>query len=246
MSQPKISVCIATYNGEQFILEQITSIITQLNTNDEIIISDDNSTDNTLNIIRDLNDSRIKIHINSGEKGYSSNFENALRQATGDYIFLSDQDDIWKNNKIQTCVKYLKNYDFIVSDATVINMHNEVLYDSFFSIRNPHKTLLGNLMKFGYLGCCFACRKSVINKSLPFPSHHKLATHDNWIFLIAIMFFKIKILDEKLILYKRHTSNISTGGFIDKTTLGFKVKYRLYLIISLLKRSLSNLVMHIF
>ncbi|MDR2410223.1 MAG: glycosyltransferase [Bacteroidales bacterium] len=238
MSQPKISVCIATYNGEQFILEQIISILTQLTANDEVIISDDNSTDNTLNIIRDLNDSRIRIYINTGKKGYSSNFENALRQATGDYIFLSDQDDIWKNNKIQMCIKYLKYYDFIVSDATVINMKNEVLYDSFFSMRNPHKTLLGNLFKFGYLGCCFACRKNVINKSLPFPANHKLATHDNWIFLIALMFFKIKILDEKLIFYKRHTFNISTGGFVNKTTFGFKIKYRLYLIFSLLKRSI--------
>jgi glycosyltransferase involved in cell wall biosynthesis len=236
MSHPKISVCIATYNGEQFILEQITSILTQLAANDEVIISDDNSTDKTLNLIKTLNDKRIKIYINTGEKGYSSNFENALKQATGDYIFLSDQDDIWKNNKIQICVEYLKHYDFIVSDATVINMNNEILCNSFFSMRNPHKTLLGNLVRFGYLGCCFACRKNVIDKALPFPPNHKLATHDNWIFLIAIMFFKIKVLDEKLILYKRHTSNVSTGGFVDRTTLGFKIKYRLYLMIFLLNR----------
>jgi glycosyltransferase involved in cell wall biosynthesis len=236
MSQPKISVCIATYNGEQFILEQIGSIIPQLSINDEIIISDDHSTDNTLNIIRSLNDKRIKIYMNTREKGYSSNFENALKQATGDYIFISDQDDVWSNNKIKICLEYFKNYDFIVSDAVIVSQNNEILCDSFFSIRNPYKTLFGNLFKFGYLGCCFACRKNVINKALPFPQNHKFATHDNWIFLIAIIFFKIKILDEKLVLYKRHASNVSTGGFTDRTTFVFKIQYRLYLIIRLLKR----------
>jgi glycosyltransferase involved in cell wall biosynthesis len=240
MSQSKISVCIATYNGENFILEQIMSIINQINSNDEIIISDDNSTDNTLDIVKALNDNRIKIHINTGKKGYSSNFENALRHASGDYIFLSDQDDIWKNNKVKVCIEYLKKYDFIVSDANIINQENKILHDSFFAIRKPYKTLFGNLLKFGYLGCCFAYKRDVLKKSLPFPANYKLATHDNWIFLIAIVFFRIKILDEQLISYRRHDFNFSTGGFINKTTFGFKIKYRLYLIFYLLKRGFKQ------
>ena len=93
-----ISVCIATYNGEKYIKEQLLSILPQLGKKDEVIISDDHSTDNTLDIVKGLNDNRIKIVMNNREKGYTSNFENALSYAIGDYIFLSDQDDIWMSN----------------------------------------------------------------------------------------------------------------------------------------------------
>ena len=90
-----ISVCIATYNGEKYIEEQIASILPQLKENDEIIISDDYSTDNTIQVLTKINSKKIKIFKNQGEKGYTSNFENAIKQAKGNYIFLCDQDDVW-------------------------------------------------------------------------------------------------------------------------------------------------------
>lgn len=116
-----ISVCIATYNGEKYIKEQLLSILPQLGKKDEVIISDDHSTDNTLDIVKGLNDNRIKIVMNNREKGYTSNFENALSYAIGDYIFLSDQDDIWMSNKVDYCIAELKEYDLVVSDAILIN-----------------------------------------------------------------------------------------------------------------------------
>ena len=94
-----ISVCIATYNGGAFIKDQIYSILLQLSQNDEIIISDDGSRDSTLNILFSFNDSRIKIYKNGGKHGVVSNFENAIKHATGDYIFLCDQDDVWMPGK---------------------------------------------------------------------------------------------------------------------------------------------------
>ncbi len=75
----KISVCLATYNGEKYIKEQLNSILSQLGNDDEIIISDDHSTDNTIEIIKSLEDDRIKIFVNNLEKGYSKNFENAIK-----------------------------------------------------------------------------------------------------------------------------------------------------------------------
>ena len=84
-----ISVCMATFNGEKYIEEQINSILLQLGKEDEIIISDDGSTDNTLDIIRELNDERIKLYQNNKQHGYAHNFENALIHASGDYIFFS-------------------------------------------------------------------------------------------------------------------------------------------------------------
>lgn len=110
-----ISVCIATHNGAHYIKEQIESILCQLGTNDEIIISDDGSTDNTIDILLAFNDKRIIIyHYKQPVKSKHShiyvckNFENALKHAKGDYIFLADQDDWWMPNKVMKCLEDLK------------------------------------------------------------------------------------------------------------------------------------------
>mgnify|MGYP003392825684 CR=1 FL=1 len=95
-----ISVCIATYNGEKYIGEQIASILKQLNANDEVIISDDGSTDATLSIIKTFQDPRIRVILGPQKHSPTLNFENVLHHAQGDYIFLSDQDDVWKTNKV--------------------------------------------------------------------------------------------------------------------------------------------------
>ena len=99
-----ISVCMACYNGEKFIQEQVDSIICQLGLDDELIISDDGSNDRTLDILFSYEDSRIKILHNRACHGFVGNFENALSHAKGDYIFLSDQDDIWKKEKVQKVI----------------------------------------------------------------------------------------------------------------------------------------------
>ena len=119
----KISVCLATYNGEKYIKEQLDSILPQLSANDEIIISDDNSTDDTINIIRSLNDERIKIYVNK-TKGIVKNFENALNNASGDIIFLSDQDDVWKNDKVKKILSAFSSDNsltLVFSNAEIID-----------------------------------------------------------------------------------------------------------------------------
>ena len=125
-----ISVCMATYNGETYIKEQIESIINQLSSSDELIISDDKSTDNTLKIINEFKDPRIKIYIHEKDHGFVKNFENALEKAKGDFIFLSDQDDIWLPNKVAATLKELEYYDFVVSDCITINKYGEIISHS--------------------------------------------------------------------------------------------------------------------
>jgi len=226
----KISVCIATYNGEKYIHYQLESILMQLNKDDEVIISDDHSNDNTILEINKFKDSRIKIFYNSSEKGYTSNFENALKNAYGDIIFLSDQDDLWLPNKVKSTIRILKNNDFVVTDCKLIDENENVIAQSFYENRNNKKSLIGNLLKFGYLGCCFAFRKEILQKALPFPPIHKYCTHDNWLMLVAISYYRYCISDKKMILYRRHENNASDGGFGSNKTLIFKFKYRIYLL----------------
>lgn len=230
-----ISVCVATFNGEKYIQEQIQSVLPQLSEQDEIIISDDHSSDCTIKVIDDIGDSRIKVFMNQYEKGYVSNFQNALRHAAGEYIFLCDQDDIWLDNKVRHCMDLLQHYDFVVSDAIIINKDKEIISQSFYTERRIFSSLIGNILKFSFLGCCMAFKKDILQKALPFPVQHKYCTHDNWLFLVAKMFYKVKITPEKLILYRRHTSNASNGGFNSQTSLSFKITYRFYLIFHLLK-----------
>jgi glycosyltransferase involved in cell wall biosynthesis len=98
----KISVCIATFNGGRFIQEQVMSVLPQLGEEDEMVVSDDGSTDDTIPILKSFHDPRISIWQNNGRHGFIWNFENALTKAMGDVIFLCDQDDIWKPNKVET------------------------------------------------------------------------------------------------------------------------------------------------
>lgn len=233
-----ISVCIATYNGEKYIKEQLMSILLQIGEKDEIIVSDDHSSDDTIQIILSICDSRIKIVTNEGDKGYTSNFQNALLHAKGDYVFLSDQDDVWTENKVNYCINQLQKYDFVVSDAVVVDQNKNIISTSYFLERKIYHSLVGNIYRFGFLGCCMAFRKDVLSRALPFPKNHHYCTHDNWLFLVAKVFYKVNISSEKLILYRRHSSNASTGGFVNRTSLSFKICYRFYLLYHLLRLKL--------
>lgn len=231
-----ISVCIATYNGERFIKRQLETILQQIGKDDEIIISDDKSTDNTIKIIKAINAPVIHLYINEGEHGYTPNFENALKHARGEYIFLADQDDIWMPNKVETCMKFLIAYDLVVSDAIIVDREENLLYTSFFEKRRHYTTFWGNMLTMGYIGCCMAFRKNILSKVLPFPPNHKLCTHDNWILITGLRFYRVKFLKEKLIAYRRHDKNASVGQESASASTFFRIQYRLYLLIHLFKR----------
>lgn len=171
-----ISVCIATYNGEKYIKEQLKSVLLQLSVNDEVVVSDDGSNDNTVELIQSFSDSRIKLLLKNRFSSPVRNFENALKHAKGDYIFLCDQDDIWFPGKVKTMLSYLKQYDLVVSDCKVVDADLNVISESFFSGRLSGKGFWKNLIKNTYLGCCMAFRNEVLHYVLPFPD--KIAMHD--------------------------------------------------------------------
>lgn len=231
------SVCIATYNGAKFIKEQLDSILVQLNDHDEVIISDDHSTDETLAIVKSLNDKRIKIIHNTRERGYTNNFENAIESAAGDFIYLSDQDDVWMPNKIDFCSREFEKHDFLVSNAKIVDQNLQSRNSqTYFDLRGMSTGFLSDLTKMKSLGCCMAFRKKVLTKILPFPDNKKLCTHDFWILLVSEFYFKSKVIEDPLILYRRHESTASTGGESMGSSLAFKVKFRVYCLYKVLGR----------
>lgn len=221
----KISVCLATYNGEKYIKKQVDSILHQLSETDELIVSDDISTDNTVDIIRSFNDARIKVFINKRKLGVTANFNSALLKASGEVIFLSDQDDIWLDSKVSMSLSYLETYDLIVTNCKVIDENNSIIYESYFDVVNSGKGLIKNLYKSTYLGCCLAFNKKVLNAILPIPNN-LMMYHDWWIGFIAEQNFKVYFLNEPLLLYRRHSNAISSTLGKSNNSFFFKIKSR--------------------
>jgi glycosyltransferase involved in cell wall biosynthesis len=230
----KISVCMASYNGEKYIRQQIDSILPQLGESDELIISDDSSTDDTISVVKSINDNRIKLIKDQKFKSPVSNFENAIKNATGDFIFLCDQDDIWQPNKVESVLPFLKQYDLVVSDCKIVDGDLNIIEDSFFKKMHSSTGFWKNFVKNRYLGCCMAFRKEVLDNALPFPP--QIAMHDIWLGLCAELFGHPFFLNEPLVLYRRHGNNASFGSEKSKYTLMFKIKYRISLLKMLIKR----------
>ena len=220
-----ISVCIATYNGQQFIREQIDSILCQLSSDDEIIVSDNGSADDTISIINSIDDKRIKIIEGPRKHSPTPNFECAIKEAKGDYIFLADQDDVWKPNKVEVCIKWLQNYDCVVSDAEVTDSNLNPLYPSLYTIMQVRQGRIYNtIWKNGYTGCCMAFRRNVLKASLPFPKD--IPMHDIWIGNVAAYKYNVKFISEKLVLFRRHEDTISCNGKGSKYSIWQKIKFR--------------------
>lgn len=215
-----VSVCVTTYNGEKHIEEQLRSILSQLGDTDEVIVSDDGSDDHTLSIIHRIADSRVSIYHNTGKKGVIHNVENALGKAKGDYIFLSDQDDVWLPTKVACSLKGLQEAPLVVSDCYVTDENLQIVHDSFFAVNRSKQNKYLALLKNPYLGCCMAFHRSLLELVLPFPDH--IPMHDIWIGNVAAFRRSTKFLPDKLIYYRRHGNNVTTtsekskNGFIDK------------------------------
>lgn len=226
----KISVALAAYKGEQYIAEQIQSILNELGENDELIISDDYPEGKTFGVIKEFiaEDKRIR-YIEGPRKGVIKNFENALDACTGDVIFLSDQDDVWLPGKVEAIMNEIENgADLVLHDASVTDAKLNITEPSYFAIHGSNNSFVKNIIKNSFVGCCMAFTKEVMNESLPFP--RKLPMHDWWIALLAIKKRrKVVLLDKPFILWRRHGDNV-TGG---KTSSYQKIIWRVRIILSL-------------
>ena len=230
-----ISVCIATYNGELFISEQLSSILSQLGDDDEVVISDDQSTDRTLEIIAGFNDPRVKVFSHQRYTRHdfpldctTHNFQNALQHSRGDIIFLADQDDVWKPNKVNLCINELRDLDFVICDCLVTDESLNVVKHSYFSSMHTNLSALSNLGICTWLGCCMAFRRKVLDAALPFPETQ--VAHDLWLGLVASSKFRCKMIHVPLSYYRRHQDTVSPVSKKNSYGLWFKIKYRFFAI----------------
>lgn len=228
----KISVALAAYKGEDFIGEQLSSILTQLNDTDEVIVSDDFPQGKTREIVLEAaeKDTRIK-YIEGPASGLIMNFENAIKNCTGDYIFLADQDDVWLPDKVEKVTEeFEKGADLVLHNAMVTDGSLKITDTSFFSSHGTKAGYLNNVIRNSYMGCCMAFKSEFKEKILPFPEG--LPMHDQWIGLIAEKTGKVSLIRKPLILYRRHGGNM-TGG---KTSLKQKIMWRLSILQEVRKR----------
>lgn len=214
------SVVLATCQGERFLREQLEGILSQLSAEDEVIVSDDDSTDGTLAVLRGISDARIHVIANTKRVGYVANFERAIAQARGEVIFFSDQDDIWLPNKVSEFDSAIRRADCVASDAIVVDEELRVVHDSFFRLRGADRfDDLSIFRKPRIVGATLACRRAYLQTLLPFP---RGVPHDFWITMNAAFDRKLEVLSIPLILYRRHDRALSvtaTGQRRSVTTI---------------------------
>ncbi|RDK12132.1 glycosyltransferase family 2 protein [Cupriavidus lacunae] len=209
-----ISVCIATYNGEAYIREQLDSILEQLGGGDEVVVCDDQSRDRTLEIIAGYQDSRIRVYRNEARLGHVRNFERAMSLSKGEFIFLSDQDDVWLPGRVQLMMSRL------MEDSDV------ELVASNFDLIDPNGLRVGEFRKLGavkvsrfgqifaifagrapYFGCTFLLKRTLLESCLPIP--RGIESHDIWFALVASSVGKVVNLPVPTLLHRIHGGNLT-------------------------------------
>ena len=220
-----VSVAIATYNGEKYITDQLDSILKQLSSTDEIVISDDGSSDSTIDIIRRYQKEYSIIKLIKGpQKGVIKNFENAIRHCNNQIIFLADQDDIWLDNKVNEVVDVFlkkKKVNVVLHNMSFFN-ENGIVVEKFIDY---HPGFLMNILKSSYWGCCMAFRKNFCKKFLSIPKI--VPAHDQWIGIVGEKNKCSFFLNKNLIKHRIHESNVS-----QKTSLIRKIVFREKLLLS--------------
>ncbi len=236
--RPMISVCMAVCNGEKFLLAQLKSILGQLTEDDEVVIVDDASEDNSMAIINSIYDPRIRLLQNRKNIGPLKSFEMALKDARGDYIFFADQDDLWLPNKVQYVTECFSNPRVlaVVTDAKVANEKEEIIHESYFGWRDSGPGFLKNFYKNSFLGCCMAIRKECKDFILPFPPFSYM--HDRWIGLACTVVGEVRFLSCPLLIYRRHENTVTR---MKPSSIWKIFNLRFFLVLSLFMSSLRLL-----
>ena len=202
---------MAVYNGNPYIKDQVYSVLRQLETEDEVVIIDDLSSDGSGEWVSSLNDPRINVYVNPCNLGVLASFERGLAMASHPIIFLCDQDDVWfpsKRAEIVSAFESDRDVLVVLSDAQLIDADGVVTSPSFMTPRGGFRGgVFHTLIRNHYLGCTMAFRRELLRAVLPMPRY--IPMHDMWIGSLGAVLGKVVFIDRPLIKYRRHSKNVS-------------------------------------
>ena len=228
---------MATYNGAKYLREQLDSIICQLNPDDELVVVDDNSSDETWEMLTGYDDSRINISRNDRNFGVNETFARAISRATGEIIFLSDQDDVWIPGRRMYMQEPFdkQGVNVVASNFQLIDKEGVQIEGGMAADlrpgddHRPWKNIAEIFMgSKNYYGCAMAFRTTFRGLVLPYP--RKMECHDIWIAMIANLQGSVVHLEQQTLLHRVHGSNAS----IIKRPVHLKFLARAYLLFQLL------------
>ena len=212
----QIDILLATYNGEKYLKCQIDSILNQTHKNIRLLINDDCSTDNTRAILKEYEekDDRIKVKYNEKNLGYVKNFEDLLKRVENKYFALSDQDDFWKEEKIEKSLNKLleEDADLVFTDLEPVDEKLNTITPSMVRFMQMDKNIKKHqdyksvFLRNCVTGCTILSKKELINEYIPIPTKEPMV-HDWWMALIISQIGKITFLDEPTIKYRQHGNN---------------------------------------
>lgn len=212
----RLSIAMATFNGAKYLSEQIDSLLRQTRKPDEIVICDDRSTDETMELLRDYAarfPELFKISRNSSQLGYRENFSEAASQCSGEWVLFCDQDDYWFPTKIERVLEAVASRPDILLWINDMEMADEALrplgHSIFENVRRMNLPL-----SWSGPGCGTAVRSDLLHLALPFPPERK--GHDDWINGFALLLGVRGEIDEVLQYYRRHegatTDTVASGS----------------------------------
>lgn len=221
-----VSVALPVYNGALYLAPQLDSILAELKSGDELVAAYQASSDESLEILKHYQqlDSRVKIYHNA-KTGITANFDFALSKCQGDYIFISDQDDVWVEGKRNRCVAALKESgaDLVIHNAVHTDAELTPQNHTFFEIYPIGPGRWKNIKKPRMSGCCMAMTREMRDRALPIPEMHG---YDQWIAVLAEWSGKIIYLDEVLLYHRLHGENVTTGT--RKLSVIFRCRAKLF------------------
>ncbi len=230
----KCSVAMTACNSAKYLTEQLDSVLCQLSAGDEVVISADPCTDGTDQILAEYarRDRRIRVLQGPG-KGLIQNFNHAMQNCTGDFIFLCDHDDVWLPGKVEKVSRLFMDPAVMVvlHDAKVCDGALQVTAPSYMDWHGSKEGYYQNILRNSFIGCCMAFRRTLCAQALPLPAD--LPMHDQWIGLLGYRSGKVIFLKEPLLLYRRHGENMSATEHAGVKQM---LQWRLALVKNLSKR----------
>ena len=206
----RISVCMATYNGSAYVNEQLASILSQIGPNDEVIVADDASTDDTAAVVTALGDPRVTLLRTTQNQGHVRTFERAICAATSDYIFLADQDDVWTEGRVRTMLDALCRRPVVAGNVLLFGDRTGPprgrlrVTESGAGLRNLARILTGSRR---YLGSAMAFRRELMDVLVPIPGY--VESHDVWLAMVGNLVGGVEHLEEVVLRRRLHGSNLT-------------------------------------